>query len=100
MRNSRICPENNARFSNLMCENAHHASLTLSLPPIQGYHRLGKIFVHDHFFVFHDHFSSRFCIHDVLRKMSENTYFLDRCFISNLSGDKNYKFRTILGLNW
>ena len=31
MRNSRICPENNARFSNLMCENAHRAALTLSL---------------------------------------------------------------------
>ena len=31
MRNSRICPENNAGFSNLMCENAHRAALTLSL---------------------------------------------------------------------
>ena len=31
MRNSRICPENNARFFNLMCENAHRAALSLSL---------------------------------------------------------------------
>ena len=31
MRNSRICPESNARFSNLMCENAHRVALTLSL---------------------------------------------------------------------
>ena len=31
MRNSRICPENNARFSNLMCKNAQRAALTLSL---------------------------------------------------------------------
>ena len=31
MRNSRICPENNARLPNLMCENAHRAALTLSL---------------------------------------------------------------------
>ena len=27
----RICPENNVRFSNSMCENAHRAALTLSL---------------------------------------------------------------------
>ena len=33
MRNSRICPENYARFVNLMCENAHRAALTLSLVP-------------------------------------------------------------------
>ena len=32
MRNSRICSENNARVSNFMCENAHRAALTLSLP--------------------------------------------------------------------
>ena len=31
MRNSRIFPENNARYSNLMCENTHRAALTLSL---------------------------------------------------------------------
>ena len=31
MRNSRICPEYNARFFYLMCENAHRAALTLSL---------------------------------------------------------------------
>ena len=29
MRNSRICPENNAHFFYLMCENAHRAALTL-----------------------------------------------------------------------
>ena len=36
MRNSRICPENNARFFNLMCENVHRAALTLSLHLYMG----------------------------------------------------------------
>ena len=31
MRNSRICPDNNARYSHVMCENTHRAALTLSL---------------------------------------------------------------------
>ena len=31
MRNSRICRDNNARYSNLMCEKAHRAARTLSL---------------------------------------------------------------------
>ena len=41
----RICPENNARFSNLMCENAHRAALTLSLHLVRLTEVRGKVLI-------------------------------------------------------